>query len=464
MNYSTFIGAAVAAGSLVCASVAVAAPEVGAYAYAVEKHLMPLIEAEVIPGAVVGVYRDGEASFYPIGTLDYEGVDGEEMPTAETLYEIGSISKVLTGVLFADAIRRGEVTKDTLVDDLLPEGVDAMDFDGTEVALWHLTTHSSGWPTSPANLRPTDPDRPYFGYTEEKLYEFISKVEPKREPGTEFEYSNISVGLLGTLIAKNAGVGYEELVMERVIEPLGIEGFRIAMDDEERGRLAPATSGGRATKPYESLGVLDPAGMWIASAPELLEFAAANLTDGEGEIYESLQMARKPMFKNDYGQVCFGWMLARDGSSYWHNGKTGGYSSYMASNPVLQTAVVVLTNGATLYTTGAGERIFQQIVGMNPDPIQIESAEPIDQEYAARLVGNYDSPFFKMFITLERGRLFARITNQSALMIEPTDEVNRYRYSGVDAELVFDVPEEGSATRVTLHQNGMEYPCGRVED
>lgn len=461
MNSFPLIGAAVVAVSLVCTPVAVAAPEDGGYAEAVEKHLMPLIEAEVIPGAVVGVYRDGEVSFYPIGTL---GFDGDESPTVETLYEIGSISKVLTGVLFADAIRRGEVTKDTLVDELVPEGVDAMDFEGTEVALWHLTTHSSGWPTSPANLRPTDPDRPYFGYDEEKLFEFISKVKPKREPGTEFEYSNLSVGLLGTLIANQAGMGYEQIVIERVNEALGIDDIQITLDAKDQSRLAPATSGGRATKPYGDMGPLNPAGMWVASAPALLEFAVANLTDGEGDIYKSLQMAREPMFKNDYGRVCFGWMLARDGSSYWHNGKTGGYSSYMATNPTLQTAVVVLTNGATLYTTGAGERIFQQVVGMNPDPIEIESAEPIDQEYAARLVGNYDSPFFKMFITLERGRLFARITNQSALMIEPTEEANRYRYSGVDAELVFEVPEEGSATRVTLHQNGMEYPCGRVED
>lgn len=427
---------------------------------AVNKHVEPLIEAGLIPGAVVAVRTKGIDSYYTLGTLDY---DGDETPSFDTLYEIGSISKVMTGVLFADAIRRGEVTKETFVDDLLPDGEDAKDFKGTEVQLWHLTTHTSGWPTAPSNLRPADPENPFLGYTEQMMYDYISDASPMTEPGTKFEYSNLAVGLLGTLISNNAGNGYEELVIERVFEPLGIEDFQITLDADELKRLAPATSSKRTTKHWGATGPMDPAGMWVSSAPAMLEFAVANLNGGEGEIYESLEASHETIADSGFGKVAFGWMLAMDGSTYWHNGMTGGYSSYMAFNDQLDTAVVVLTNGATFSTTAAGEKLFQQLVGMDVDPVNLDAADPIDEDYGNQLVGEYKCPYFVMDITYIRGGLFAKITGQSALSIVKTDEEHRFRYEGVDAELEFDVPDEGKASSVTLYQNGQEIESKRIK-
>lgn len=431
---------------------------------AVNKHVEPLIEAGLIPGAVVAVRSKGIDSYYTLGTLDY---DGDATPSFDTLYEIGSISKVMTGVLFADAIRRGEVTKHTLVDDLLPEGVDAKDFNGTEVQLWHLTTHTSGWPTAPANLRPSDPENPFLGYTEQMMYDYISAVSPMTEPGTEFEYSNLAVGLLGTLVSNNAndgaGSGYEDLVIERVFEPLGIEDFQIALDDDQLKRLAPATSSKRTTKHWGATGPMDPCGMWVSSAPAMLEFAVANMDGGEGEIYESLEASHETMADSGFGKVGFGWMLAMDGSTYWHNGMTGGYSSYMAFNDQLDTAVVVLTNGATFSTTAAGEKLFQQLVGMDVEPVNLDAADPIDAQYAEQLVGEYKCPYFVMEITYERGGLFAKITGQSALSIVETEGEHRFRYEAVDAELGFDVSDDGKAKSVTLYQNGQVIESKRIK-
>tara|TARA_R110000737_G_scaffold2923_18_gene10204 strand:- start:357783 stop:359171 length:1389 start_codon:yes stop_codon:yes gene_type:complete len=462
MNTGSLIGAAFVAVSSFMVCTAYAENPVEA---AVHKHIEPLIEAGLVPGAVVGVRYKGIDSYFTLGTLAF---DGDEEPSFDTLYEIGSISKVMTGILLADAIRRGEVTKGTLVDELLPEGVDSKDFKGTEVALWHLTTHSSGWPTAPSNLRPTDPDKPFMGYTEEMMYEYISKVKPMREPGTEFEYSNLGVGLLGTLLAHNADSDYETIVTERVFKPLGIEDIQITLSDKDLHRLAPATSSGRSTKAWGDIGPFNAAGMWVASAPAMLEFATANLSDEDGEIFESLEASREPVieggFDSGFGTVCYGWMLAKDGSSYWHNGMTGGYSSYLAVNLDLGAAVVVLTNGATLNTTAAGEKLFQQIVGMNPEPIQLAKYDPIDKDYAQRLVGEYKGEYFTMYVTSEAGKLFARITGQQALVVLETDKANTFRYELVDAEIEFELPEEGNATTVTLLQNGQVLPCTRLED
>lgn len=433
----------------------------------VQRHLEPVIEAGLIPGAVVGVYVDGVESYYSVGFLDFEnGVK----PCFGTLYEIGSISKVFTGVLFADAVRRGEVSKDTLVDDLLPGGVDAKDYKGTEVRLWHLTSHTSGWPTGPANLRSVDGEDPFADYTLKKLYKYISAASPMTVPGEEFQYSNLAVGLLGTLIAQNADSEYEELVTERIFEPLGIEDILISLDDEDLLRLAPATSGGRMTKHWSTMGPLDGAGVWVASVPAMLGFAVANIEGGDGDVFESLEMAREPLADNAWGgRVGFGWMLAGDKTTWWHNGMTGGYSSYMAVNPTLEIAVVVLSNGASGYTTPAGAKIFQELAGMDVEPVEI-AKQGVDEDYAQRLVGEYKGTAFTIWITQKRGKVFARLDDQPVLALLPMDDEKRFRYEVVDAVLEFEIGDEGvgggggEATKVTLFQNGMEMPCDRVED
>ncbi len=436
----------------------------------VAKHLTPLIEAFEIPGAMVALYYDDTLTFHPIGTLNY---DQEQAPDTRTIYEIGSIGKVITGVFFADAIRRGEVTKHTTLQSLVPEGIEVVkgtDGSGTkiEIELWHLTTHTSGWGTVPINMMPSDPDQPFSGYTQDMLFAAHETMPLNRNPGEGFEYSNFAVGTLGTVLANNADGDYESLVQERIFKPLGIVDFSIRLSDEQRTRLAPPTSGGIITKTWGDPNPMAPAGLWSTTAPQLITFAMENLRETGPdalEIYESLTNARETMFDTGFGRVGFGWMLAMDGSSYWHNGQTGGYSSYMGINREHGAAVVVLANGATFNTTVASEKIFQQLLGLSPDPVQIPVPERLDDAYTQRLTGTYKSPFgFNITITTAHGLIYARITNQQIFRVNKIGE-HRFGYSIVDAQLGFELPEgEGPAASVTLFQNGMEMKCVRVEE
>ncbi len=432
------------------------------YADIVSEQVQPAIDAELIPGGVVGIYKDGETSFYPVGTLNF---DQDQVPTVETLYEIGSISKVITGVFFADAVRRGELARDTPVNELLPEGYSVPDKDEQSLLLWHLSTHTSGWGTAPANIAPKDGERPFTGYTQKMMFDAIEMMPLKQAPGTKFEYSNYAVGMLGTLVSLNAEGEYEALVKERVLNPLGLDDFTITLSDEQLDRLAPATTGGRATKHWGKTGPIDPAGMWVTDAPGLLGFAIASLGEHDGEVYESIKLSQAPLFDLEMGRrVCSGWFRASDQSTYWHNGMTGGYSSYMAVNPAFDAAVVLLTNGAAEETTIIGEKIIQGVFGLNPAPIKIEKSEKLDEEFTARLVGTYHSVLgFDMFITAARGKVFVQITGQQPLELVFLSG-NRFRIKLVDAELEFDAAENAVAASVTLFQNGREIKCERVDD
>lgn len=445
--------------SLSLVSGALGAPD---YRAIVDEHLSPLIDAGLIPGAVVAIHHDGEDSIWTIGTMNY---DDDTPMSADALFEIGSVSKVFTGVLLADSIARGEVTLDTTVDALLPDGIDAKDKDGTEVTLRHLTTHTAGWPSMPPNAVYSDPDDPFAGYSRERMFRVVENVAPKTTPGESFEYSNFGVGLLGTLVSDAGGGEYEALVKDRIFKPLGIGGITITLDEAQLERLAPATQEGRRTKHWTSMGTLDPAGMWVSDARSMLEFANANLRDDDDELDPVLMAAREPIGESPFGKVGMNWFQAQDGSSYWHNGMTGGYSSYMGMNQELGISIVVLTNGATLVTTAAGEKIFQEVAGMDVKPVDLPAVVKVDPDFAARLVGHYKSQFFELWITNENGRLFARITNQQALRLaQEADDPKTFRYEAVDAVLEFDLPAGGDAGAVTLFQNGMEIRCERVEE
>jgi D-alanyl-D-alanine-carboxypeptidase/D-alanyl-D-alanine-endopeptidase len=436
----------------------------------VAKHLTPLIDAVLIPGAMVGIYHEGELSFHPIGTLNF---DAEQAPDESTIYEIGSIGKVFTGVFFADAIRRGEVTRNTKLQELVPEGVEVIKGGkGTEIELWHLTTHTSGWSTVPYNLAPSDPDQPFNRYTEELLYAAHASMPLNREPGSGFEYSNFGVGTLGTVLARNAGSSYEQLVQERVLTPLGISDFALTLDEEQLKRLAPATNGGLNVKPWGNDNPLAPAGLWSTTTPQLMAFAMANITENQTgkqpealALYESLESAREVMFDTGFGQVAFGWMRAMDGSTYWHNGQTGGFSSYMGVNDEYDVAVVVLANGATQLTTNAGAMIIQELFGMAPAPMDLPAPQRLEDAYIAQLLGVYRSEWgFDITITSANNLLYARVSNQNAYRVDKVGE-DRFRYGAVMAELGFAFDEEGQpASSVTLFQNGNETKCVRVEE
>ena len=74
----------------------------------------------------------------------------------------------------------------------------------------------------PAILKVKDPANPYAEYTVDDLYEFLSSYTLPRDPGSEFEYSNLGVGLLGHLLANRAGMDYESLIRSRITQPLAM--------------------------------------------------------------------------------------------------------------------------------------------------------------------------------------------------------------------------------------------------
>jgi CubicO group peptidase (beta-lactamase class C family) len=124
---------------------------------------------------------------------------------ADTVFEIGSETKVFTSLLLADMVRRGEVSLDDPVAKYLPPSVHVPERGGRQITLIDLATHSSGLPRMPTNFRPKDMGNPYADYTAEQLFQFVSGYTLSRDIGAQYEYSNLAVGLLGQALAAAPG-------------------------------------------------------------------------------------------------------------------------------------------------------------------------------------------------------------------------------------------------------------------
>jgi D-alanyl-D-alanine-carboxypeptidase/D-alanyl-D-alanine-endopeptidase len=205
------------------------------------------------------------------GAADNRKLDGD------TVFEIGSITKVLTALIQADMVERGEVAMSDPVAKHLPASVKVPDYQGKPITLLDLATYTSALPNLPDNFASKDPLNPYADYTVEKLHAFLSGYTLKYPPGTLYEYANLGFGLLGHALARRDGKSYEALMVERICDPLGLRSTRITLTEDMRSRLAQGHNWGLEPTPLWDNPTLAGAGAVRSTANDLTVFLEACL-------------------------------------------------------------------------------------------------------------------------------------------------------------------------------------------
>ena len=237
-------------------------------------------------GIVVGVIEPNGRRVVVYGNLakgDPRPVDGD------TIFEIGSISKVFTSLLLADMVNRKEVTLDDPAAKYLPEHLRMPERGGKAITLLDLSTHSSGLPRVPGNLNPKDPTNPYADYSVDDLYQFLSGYTLPRNPGSEVEYSNLGGGLLGHILAIRARTDYETLVRVRITEPLGMPDTGITLSSSMKQRMATGHNAMLAPVANWDFPALAGAGALRSSANDMLSFLEAFLGYRESPLAPAMK-------------------------------------------------------------------------------------------------------------------------------------------------------------------------------
>ncbi len=423
----------------------------------------PYVESGNAMGISVGVVRKGERFAKGYGKLSESD---PRSPDAETLFEIGSISKTFTGILLADAVENGVLKLDQPIQELLPKEVELHVFDDKPISLQHLSTHVSGFPRMPTNFRPKQPDNPYADYTSDSLLAFLKKFKPTRPPEKRMEYSNIGVGLLGWLLAKQANTDYESLLKKTLLEPLKMEDTVIVLTPELLSRLAPPHNpDGEITSVWD-IHHLPGMGGIRSTANDMLKYIEANLNPPDDSFGKAIDLAWKthqmPIEKKDFA-MGLGWHIARDGHTHWHTGGTGGFRTALFIDRRSQTGVVVLSNIAYPEINGLAESIIQRLFGMPVEPKKFDPVVKVSPEVMQKFVGRFRLGLFSVFtVTVVNEKLLVQLTGQETLRVYPQSET-KWKYKVVDAVLTFEMGEDGKCHSLDLFQNGIHQKAKRIE-
>jgi CubicO group peptidase (beta-lactamase class C family) len=200
----------------------------------VEKAAAPLVENRIADGLSVGYIEGKQWGIVHLGSSNRAKKRADNL----TVYEMGSVSKVFTGLLLADAVVRGEIDLNAAAEVTNAAGIRLPSRDGTPIKWIDLITHRSGLPKLPGNLLLTNLSNPYRDYDSKKAAAFLAQYELPRKPGEAHEYSNLGASVLGYLVAEKAGKTYQQLMREQIAMPLRMTDCTVTLTSDQRKRLA----------------------------------------------------------------------------------------------------------------------------------------------------------------------------------------------------------------------------------
>ena len=307
-------------------------------------------------GLSIGIIKDGKTNFYHYGEMDKVT---HQQPDNQTFYEIGSVTKTFTGVLLAKAILDKKLSLEDDIRKYLPEGYPNLQFKNQPILIKHLASHTSRLPSFPVDditsKKDYDAQNPYKHYTKEMVLAHLRTIKLDTTPGIQSEYSNFATGLMGIILQKVYQKTYDDLLKTHITRPLSMEATKIEINEKEALNFA---------KPYDEKGVLthhwDLTGLAAAGAirsnvVDMLTYTQANLSPST----EALKVAQQPIFEvSKERSIALYWQLTTTPKGQlmtWHNGGTGGFSTFCGFVKAKNIGLVVLSNSSENITDKAIE-------------------------------------------------------------------------------------------------------------
>lgn len=423
--------------------------------------LEDLVARHGVPGASVAVLAGGEVATAAAGVLN---VDTGVEATPDSLFQIGSITKVYTASLVMQLVDEGRADLDAPVVELLPE-LQLGDPDATKaVTLRHLLSHTSG----------IQGDHfPDLGRGDDCVARFVetcAELGQSHPLGATMSYCNTGFVVAGRVVEAVTGQTWDQALAERLVSPLGLS-HTVTLPEEVlryQGAMGHVGKPGEAPRPAPAWGLprsIGPAGLICATAADVVAFARMHLDGGlaaGGERVLSASsvgtmQAPQVAVPDPYtlgshwgvGWILFDW----DGRRlFGHDGNTLGQSAYLRVVPDCDVAICLLTNG------GNGQDLFQELYrGLLDDLAGLampHRPEPPDRPVEAGLdlsapVGVYERLGLRMEVEERDGHLVARTIVTGPLASLVPDPVEEHELVAVSSDL-FVTREPGTQSWIPM--------------
>ena len=319
---------------------------------ALDSEVMKLIQHDASYGMVIGVYKDGKSFIKGYGTVNKESAT---VPSASTVFQIASVSKLFTTSLLQILCDEGVLRLDATLAELIGDSI-ALSPAAQRVTLKQLATHTSGFPSFPKShvikaielAGKENLMHPYSHLGPKYIFEYLETTEGYGTSG-RFEYSNFGMGLLGHVLELVTKRNLESLAAEKLLAPLDMRNTAITLTPEMKEHLAQGYTASGEPSPVWTFSALAGAGAFNSNAEDMMRFVRANIENGS-PMSRTLKKMHEPQFGGDTG---IGWLqpmfldkFVGNKTVVWHSGMVGGYASYVSVDTKSKIGIVVFSNKA----------------------------------------------------------------------------------------------------------------------
>lgn len=318
-------------------------------------------------GMVIGIIDKEGSQIFSAGQ---ESEKNPRKPDANTVFEIGSVTKTFTSLLALDMQRRGELKLSDPISRHLPGGTKVPKFNGQEITIHNLAAQDSGLPFNPDNFDRTDFPDSYNRYSEKLLHEFLADFLLTNAPGTRFQYSNTGMALLGHIMERISGRSFGQLVEERIAKPLAMNDTRGKLTTGMSARMSQGHDKDGKPHPNLELQIFAGAGNLKSTANDLLKYIAAQIGLRKTTFSALIKRSHRQLHESSsgFGNTAMPWVdqgVYQPTNSHLlgHAGGTGGFSSFVGFDLRQHRGVVVLSSDRS---GGASSSIGWTILQQQP--------------------------------------------------------------------------------------------------
>ncbi len=317
-----------------------------------EKRVSKYVEMEInlyeSPGIIIGIIEGDSVYVYSFGD---PSKDSLQIPTASSIFEIGSLTKVYTASLLQIMVDAGKIDYDKTLADYF--GTENLHQSLHNITVWQLATHTSGLPRVPTNFseKDEDPNNPFAHYTSEDLDIFLQDYFLLTTD--KYLYSHTNYALIERIIEKVEHQPFQKVLQNQLLQPLGLKNTTYILSKEQQEKLAIGYLLNGDIAPTSIYNSFYGAVGLKASMDDLVAFVQHNL--GVGTSNDSLQVSLRKIQQSqvntgvkDYIDTGIGWHIIRPKRRYYnvisHRGTAVGHQAYIAFLPETKTGVIVLAN------------------------------------------------------------------------------------------------------------------------
>jgi D-alanyl-D-alanine-carboxypeptidase/D-alanyl-D-alanine-endopeptidase len=323
----------------------------------------------------VGIIEADDIYYYHDGDIDLDLQNGIQQPDENTLFAIGSVSKVLTTTLLSVIQQNNLATFSYTAEECLPAGINIPDYAGQKITLLDLATHTSGLPS--INMPNS---------TADELFDYVSNQTLTHSPGTVFQYSNIGMALLGEVLAYlyadhtfqtyNSALSetlFEEALKQYVLNPLGMNNTKTILTSQERINFIVAEYQGQPVTNHSNINPFDASGGVYSTSKDLITLLSAYIQAERKSarglalslLEQALIDADDPVISEISGEldaekIGLGWNI-KDDVLFLKTGSVPGFNAVVIYSHEKSAGVVILSATSAFGIAPLAEKIINQL-------------------------------------------------------------------------------------------------------